>query len=324
MRTPLSPVATLRVRSIDRTRFYGDPSVPIATSALQPESEQPAAPLPPGWTEETVKVGDKPITIRQTDLHVAASQGDLATAQRLLDQGAFEVDVRSNYGVTPLMHAATYGHLDMARLLISKGANINAQGGVSGGTALSSAARVGHKEMVLLLLEHGASVDAPNTDGCTPLHLTAYDGHVETARVLLVNGANPNANNKDGLTASDMAKKYGHPGLVDALVDAKGARLLFPSDVPTYPSARLLHEWKHTDTIVRTYETSDAQNRVVEFYAQNLHNAGWAGGLMTQAQAKGPVKYGFLMEKPGRRANVVIEDREGKTTIIVIATPNQE
>jgi hypothetical protein len=59
-------------------------------------------------------------------LHWAAINGDLTTAQLLIQNGAI-VDVTDQEGHTPLIQTAQHGHLDLVTFLLAHGANPNAQ-----------------------------------------------------------------------------------------------------------------------------------------------------------------------------------------------------
>jgi len=64
-----------------------------------------------------------------SELHQAATKGDLKKVKKLLEQGA-DVNARDSDGRTPLHEAAYKDHLDVAKLLIEKGADVNARDGV--------------------------------------------------------------------------------------------------------------------------------------------------------------------------------------------------
>jgi ankyrin repeat protein len=60
-----------------------------------------------------------------TDLHYAASNGDVSAVKTLLDQGR-DLNAFDDVGFTPLHHAANNEHLEVVSLLLSAGADVNA------------------------------------------------------------------------------------------------------------------------------------------------------------------------------------------------------
>lgn len=82
-------------------------------------------------------------------LYEAASNGDEARVQGLLDKGA-DIECRGVSSKTPLMVAAANGHGAVVRLLLEMGADVTDRDR-SGRTALSRAAEEGHEAVVKLL-----------------------------------------------------------------------------------------------------------------------------------------------------------------------------
>lgn len=70
--------------------------------------------------------GAKAPAERETSLHKAADDGDIAGVKRLLDEGV-DVNVRDEGGATPLHVASFRGHHDVIKLLLAKGADIKAK-----------------------------------------------------------------------------------------------------------------------------------------------------------------------------------------------------
>ena len=58
-------------------------------------------------------------------IHEAAEKDDSADVKRHLQRGV-DVNVRDEYGETPLMIAAVKGHLVVVKFLMDKGADVNA------------------------------------------------------------------------------------------------------------------------------------------------------------------------------------------------------
>lgn len=143
----------------------------------------------------------------------AAGRGDLATAHRLLSQGA-----DPNAGAPPpLIEAAVYDRLAVVKLLLAHGARLEAHDGV-GETALTRAAGTSKLSTVKLLVERGANLEATDPQGETPLMITARDGRTHIVQFLLEKGAKVNAQRKDGETALSLAAVKGYTDVVRALL----------------------------------------------------------------------------------------------------------
>ena len=93
----------------------------------------------------------------------AAKQGDTATVEALLEQGA-DVNARERKGQTALIRAALLGHTDTVQALLAAGADVNAKGKL-GWTALMWVAGKGHTDTVQALLAAGADVNAKDRGG---------------------------------------------------------------------------------------------------------------------------------------------------------------
>ena len=77
-----------------------------------------------------------PILSLNDQLIAAATNGDAAGVQQLLQKGA-NIEAKDNLGWTPLIWAAYQGHTEVVNLLLEKGANLEAKGN-KGQTALQS------------------------------------------------------------------------------------------------------------------------------------------------------------------------------------------
>ena len=88
-------------------------------------------------------------------LHLAASRGDLAVVQFLLDKGA-RVDAEDKDGKNALILAATKGYREMVELLLKRGANPTLSD-TGGRTALFWALANGHKEIAEILRSRSRS-----------------------------------------------------------------------------------------------------------------------------------------------------------------------
>jgi ankyrin repeat protein len=114
-------------------------------------------------------------------------------------------------GLTPLTFAAREGDIESAQLLLDAGAQIN-QVTEYGWTPLLTAVNNRNYRLAKLLLEKGADPNLANKGGWTPLYLATDNrnieggdypvpkadmDHLELLRMLLEKGANPNARIKD-------------------------------------------------------------------------------------------------------------------------------
>jgi hypothetical protein len=99
--------------------------------------------------DDHVVGGLKPATLQS-----AVTQGDVAQAASLLDQGAV-IDARDEAGRTPLMLAVTQDRLEMVRLLLARGADPNAADN-AGHTPLQQATKRNLQDVAALLQQAGA------------------------------------------------------------------------------------------------------------------------------------------------------------------------
>ena len=114
-------------------------------------------------------------------------------------------------GLTPLTFAAREGDIESAQLLLDAGAQIN-QVTEYGWTPLLTAVNNRNYQLAKFLLEKGADPNIANKGGWTPLYLATDNrnieggdypvpkpdmDHLELIRLLLEKGANPNARIKD-------------------------------------------------------------------------------------------------------------------------------
>ncbi len=119
----------------------------------------------------------------ESPLHHAASRGDRAAAQLLIESGAPRCP-RTDTGETPLHLAAIGGHTAVVKFLL---VNIGIPVGVRDNgrnTPLHSAAAYGRTDAAQALLDNGASVRIVNFSGHTPLRIATWQGHLEIARLI--------------------------------------------------------------------------------------------------------------------------------------------
>ncbi|OQV17462.1 Palmitoyltransferase ZDHHC17 [Hypsibius exemplaris] len=107
-------------------------------------------------------------------LHFACQRGFSHIVAFLLGKG-LDVNLRDQFGMTPLMWSTKVSAVDPARLLINMGADVNLKDRMHGNTALHWAALNTNISVCQLLLKHGADVDALNAEGKTPLAISLTD-----------------------------------------------------------------------------------------------------------------------------------------------------
>ena len=155
-----------------------------------------------------------------TPLLFAARQGDLATAQVLVEAGA-DVNDTAASGASALVIAAHSGHGPLGVYLLAQGADANAAG--AGYTALHAAVLRGQADLVEALLDHGADVNAPlehgtpgrrfSADfslryqliGANAFWLAAKYGELDILRLLAAHNADPLAIPESGMPALQAA-----------------------------------------------------------------------------------------------------------------------
>ena len=152
------------------------------------------------------------------DLFEAATFGDLARLQILLDNGKVEVNARSGDGGTALHFACFFAQPQCARELIQRGADLNAVAAAFGNVQpLHSAAAGRSIEIMRMLLEGGADPNQKQNQGWTVLHSAAQHGDVEMAGLLLRHGADVHSKSENGQTALDLARAGGHAEVASLL-----------------------------------------------------------------------------------------------------------
>lgn len=127
----------------------------------------------------------KQAKIRQNpnaQLLTAAENGNLNEVRSLLSQ-ATDVNVRDEYGWTPILFAAMNGHTDVVTLLLASGANPNTRNKY-GWTPLMWAAGNGYREIVRSLIASGARLNAQDHNGWTAI-MWAWDANQQEVVAIL-------------------------------------------------------------------------------------------------------------------------------------------
>ncbi len=99
------------------------------------------------------------------------------------------------------IHTATFlGNLDAVRQHINAGSDLNVKDQY-GSTPLIIATLFGKTDVAISLIEAGADLHITGNDGSTPLHTAAFFCRTEVVKALLANGADKTLKNNYGSTA---------------------------------------------------------------------------------------------------------------------------
>lgn len=115
----------------------------------------------------------------RTELHYAASSGDVGKVQALLAAGA-SADLPDDNGWTPLHFAAQAHSVPVSEALLAAGALVDPQDS-HGNTPLSNAIfnSRGRGELIALLRQHGADPNVANAYGVSPIALATTIGNYD-------------------------------------------------------------------------------------------------------------------------------------------------
>jgi ankyrin repeat protein len=153
-------------------------------------------------------------------------QGDLNAVKVRLAQGD-AVDLRDEFGATPLLAAVWAGQSDVARFLLGRGANVNADS-LGNTPLLGAAVHDPDGTLTTLLLRAGAKIGHENREGENALTLAARSGRVPVLTLLAEKGAKVNERTSKGMTPLVTAAACGQESAVAALLDA-GAEINLPT-----------------------------------------------------------------------------------------------
>jgi len=113
---------------------------------------------------------------KHTWLHCASAVGDIRAMKILLDYEA-DINAKTEFDTTPLLHAVYSGKLEAVRLLVARGANVNAPDGVWGlSRPIHQAAIAGRLDIIEALAVKALAVDALAVDALDVNACRAIDG----------------------------------------------------------------------------------------------------------------------------------------------------
>jgi len=129
-----------------------------------------------------------------TDIFEAAEKGTVEQVRNFVELlGGDCVNVKNDFGFTPLHRAAENSNVDVLQYLVAQGANVNVKN-LPGETPLHVAAgRNSNVDVLRYLVAQGANVNVKNLADQTPLHLAARSNSIDVLKYLISQGADVNA-----------------------------------------------------------------------------------------------------------------------------------
>jgi len=163
----------------------------------------------------------------------AASEGDLSTVQRILQQpgGGLNVNAGNQHGFAALHFAVMKGQLAIVQVILQvEGVNVDART-VNGHTPLHMASGISDANQLPILqalLDAGADPNATNFDGYTPLFYYIINSccPISAAEALLDAGANPAARDSNLHTVLHNACRHLRLDVVQLLIRRRGLECL--------------------------------------------------------------------------------------------------
>lgn len=166
---------------------------------------------------------DKPSQGEHAQWFDAVKRGDLATVQKMVEQGQnLEAKDEASLGQTALGWAAFIGYEDMVDYLISKGASLQATDRGDVYNVLKSAVLGKNvnivKKIHKLLPNTDFNDQSLEDDGETLIMVAASNNRIEIVKYLLTQGANPNLVAKKDASALSYACERGHTEMQQLLI----------------------------------------------------------------------------------------------------------
>jgi ankyrin repeat protein len=167
---------------------------------------------------EEYDIYDVSSTPAEVDLFEACVTHDVAQVRKLLADGA-DINLRDDYGITPLMYACQVENTELCRVLLENGADLQAEDSEFGETEIMRAASNGIAPLCSLLLEFGAKIDeGDRVDDRSPLARAVMQGHLDCVKLLCEKGANPDSMSRSLNTPLLWAALFGHADICKYLI----------------------------------------------------------------------------------------------------------
>jgi ankyrin repeat protein len=154
-----------------------------------------------------------------TPLMLAAMLDDAETIEELLNLGA-DLKIKDIRGNSALSKALDWNSISAIEKLINKGAldSVEISEKSSMGKMLQSASKIGSYEVVNYLLQNGVDVDFRDATGKTSLHMACTNGHIRVVEKLLSAGANIHLSDNSGLTSFHWAAPKASEEMIQLLL----------------------------------------------------------------------------------------------------------
>ncbi len=153
-------------------------------------------------------------------LHYAVTGNAMDVITYLLDLN-ISVNLKDQYGETPLFDCVRKGKLHIAKLLISKFANVNVENRHKE-TPIHLAAAKGELDMIKLLVESGAFLNKETQEGRLPIHYAILAGQIDMIDYILkISHQSFDLKDAYGNTLLHHATKTSNVNLIQMLLDKK-------------------------------------------------------------------------------------------------------
>ncbi|TXG39332.1 ankyrin repeat domain-containing protein [Seonamhaeicola maritimus] len=141
--------------------------------------------------------------------------GNVSEIEKLHNQNPSIINLKNDYGYTPIMLAAYHGKENVVAFLLDKDVAINECSDY--GTPLMAAVVKGHFNIAQLLLEKKANPNISDIKGTTALHYATMFQNLEIIKLLVTAGADVNLKNNVGKTPMDFGLASNNNDLINIL-----------------------------------------------------------------------------------------------------------